>query len=223
MKKNNKTLRVAAVLAVGALLSTCLVSGTFAKYVTDGTSSDEARVAKWGVTVSPAGNSAFKTNYTTNDQAAAYEGAYSVVSSNNKENVVAPGTEGRLTTVTLSGKPEVAVRVTNSANVTLTGWSADNNYYCPLEVTVGQTTLKGTDVKYGSAADFEKAIKAAIDAYTADYKPGTDLSSEKAACPVVTWKWAFAGNDDTKDTALGNAADAPTVNIAITTTVTQID
>ena len=31
MKKNNKTLRVAAVLAVGALLSTCLVSGTFAK------------------------------------------------------------------------------------------------------------------------------------------------------------------------------------------------
>lgn len=220
--KKNKTLRAAAVLAVGALLSTCLVSGTFAKYTTNAASSDTARVAKWGVTVSPADNSAFQTNYTTDDETATYEGTYSVTSSN-KENVVALGTKGELTTVKLSGKPEVAVRVTNSANVALTGWSVDNDYYCPLEVTVGETTLKGTDAKYSSVADFENAIKAAIEAYKADYKPGTDLSSEKAACPVVTWKWAFEGNDDTKDTKLGDAATPAKVNIQITTTVTQVD
>ena len=48
MKKNN-TMRVAAGLAVAALLSTCLVSGTFAKYTTSGESSDTARVAKFGI------------------------------------------------------------------------------------------------------------------------------------------------------------------------------
>lgn len=221
--KKNKTMRVAAVMVVLAMLSTCLVSGTFAKYVTSGSSSDTARVAKWGVTVTPATNSAFQKNYKVDDQSATTIGTYSVESSN-VDNVVAPGTEGQLTTVELGGTSEVAVRVTNSANVTLTGWSVDNDYYCPLEVTVGTQTLKGTDAKYKTVADFENAVKAAIDAYTADYAPGTDLSGKADACPVVTWKWAFEGNDDVKDTKLGNATNpAAAVNISITTTLTQID
>lgn len=223
MKKNN-TMRVAAGLAVAALLSTCLVSGTFAKYVTSAKSSDTARVAKWGVTVSPAVNSAFQKNYEVNDQTATTIGTYSVKSST-EENVVAPGTKGELTTVELGGTSEVAVRVTNNADVNLTGWSVDNNYYCPLEVTVGsgasEKTFKGTD--YQTVAQFENAIKGAIDAYTADYAPATDLSGKTDACPVVTWKWAFEGNDDAKDTALGNATTPAAVNIDITTTVTQID
>lgn len=63
MKKNN-TMRVAAGLAIAALLSTCLVSGTYAKYVTDGTATDSARVAKFGVEVHPSAD-AFATSYAT--------------------------------------------------------------------------------------------------------------------------------------------------------------
>ncbi len=218
MKKNN-TMRVAAGLAVAALLSTCLVSGTFAKYTTSKASTDTARVAKFGVEVVPTSNSMFKTSYATTDENG-YTGN-SVVTSN-EDNVVAPGTEGGLDNVTVTGTPEVAVRVTNSAEVQLTGWTVDNKDYCPLEVTVGTTTLKGTDAKYKSVADFENAIKTAIDAFWADYTPGTDLSNERNACPVVTWRWAFNGNDDAKDTKLGDAGSAK-VNIKITTTVTQID
>ncbi len=214
--KKNKTMRVAAVMVVLAMLSTCLVSGTFAKYVTSGSSSDTARVAKWGVTVTPSDNSMFKTTYATSDDQG-YTGN-SVVSSNDAEQVVAPGTSGGLSTVELGGKSEVAVRVTNKAEVKLTGWTVDGADYCPLVVSVG-----GKAIAYpGTVTGYENAIKAAIEAYTADYAPGTDLGSKTDACPVVTWKWAFEGNDDTKDTKLGDAGSA-NVNISITTTLTQID
>lgn len=215
--KKNKTMRAAAVMVVLAMLSTCLVSGTFAKYVTSGSSNDTARVAKWGVTVSPAVDSAFQKNYKVDDQSATTIGAYSVKSSN-EDNVVAPGTEGQLTTVELGGTPEVAVRVTNTAKVSLTGWNVDGADYCPLVVSVGGKAVANP----GTVADYEDAIEAAIAACKADYAPGTDLSTKTEACPVVTWKWAFEGNDDVKDTKLGEAGSA-TVNISITTTVTQIN
>ena len=47
-----------------------------------------------------------------------------------------------------------------------------------------------------------------------------------AETPQVSWAWAFEGNDDVKDTALGDIAanaTAPTISLQIVTTVTQID
>lgn len=49
--KKNKIMRIASVLLVAVILTTCAISGTFAKYVTSGSGSDTARVAKFGVTV----------------------------------------------------------------------------------------------------------------------------------------------------------------------------
>ena len=46
--KKNKMMRVASALLVAVLLTTCAISGTFAKYVSQATGSDTARVAKWG-------------------------------------------------------------------------------------------------------------------------------------------------------------------------------
>ena len=43
--KKNVTLRAAAVLFALALITSCFVGGTFAKYVTNGTGSDKARGA----------------------------------------------------------------------------------------------------------------------------------------------------------------------------------
>lgn len=47
-KKKNIFLRIASGMAVAALLSTCVVSTTFAKYTTSTKAEDSARVAYWG-------------------------------------------------------------------------------------------------------------------------------------------------------------------------------
>ena len=46
--KKNTMMRIASVLLVAVLLSTCVISGTYAKYTSTVTTSDSARVAYWG-------------------------------------------------------------------------------------------------------------------------------------------------------------------------------
>jgi hypothetical protein len=104
-------MRLASVLLVLTLLTTSMISGTFAKYTTSGTSSDSARVAKWGVTVGSTG-SLFEKQYLTTDEEAKKTITYSV-SSNSSENVVAPGTSnsGDGFAFSITGKPEVLTKV----------------------------------------------------------------------------------------------------------------
>ena len=61
--KTNKIMRVASVLLVAVLLTTCAISGTFAKYVTTGNTGDGARVAKWGIVMDSTGTATFKDTY----------------------------------------------------------------------------------------------------------------------------------------------------------------
>lgn len=224
MKKNN-TMRVAAGLAVAALLSTCLVSGTYAKYTTGNTSKDTAQVAKWGVVVEANGGSAFSGKYAKNDETVTTVGDNTVVAQGSY-NVVAPGTKGEFKAATVSGKPEVAVRVDNEAKITLNGWIGDaghpNGFYCPLTFKVNG---KAVDLSNCDSADaVQNAIQTAVHATSGDYAAGTELSNANSA--NIEWAWAFENGDDEadkKDTALGDLAAAPTISIAVTTTVTQID
>lgn len=227
MKKNN-ALRVAAGLMVAVLVSTCFVAGTFAKYTTNGSKTDSARVAKFGVTVSATDGSLFNSTYTKDDSTYTLENEGNSVVSQASANVVAPGTKGSLTALKISGTPEVAVRVTNSAEVTLGDkWTASSEYYCPLVVQIASTKLYGND--YTSADLFAKAIQDEVAKAKYDYKAGAILSDSTSACPAISWNWAFepADNDtkqtDAKDAELGNLATAPTISIKVTTTVTQID
>lgn len=218
----NKMTRLASVLLILCLLTTCVISGTYAKYVTTADGSDSARVAKFGVSIT-ANGSTFAKAYDTDNSEVVGTIAQSVVSSNDA-NLVAPGTKGDMVAMAISGTPEVAVNVQYEATLTLTGWSdEEGNYYCPLEITVGETTYKGND--YESADAFATAVKAAIETSSANYAANTDLATV-AKVPSVSWAWAFNGNDDVKDTYLGDqAADdaAATVQLEVKTTVTQID
>ena len=47
----NKMMKAASVLAVVTMLTTGIVGGTFAKYATGATGADNARVAKFGVSI----------------------------------------------------------------------------------------------------------------------------------------------------------------------------
>lgn len=212
----NKIMRVASVLLMAVLLTTCVISGTFAKYVTSQEGSDSARVAKWGVEIT-ANGTAFQTEYAKTDTTVT-DITNTVVST---EKVVAPGTDGSLVEMEIHGTPEVAVAVTYDATLTLENWTVDSADYCPLVFTVENTEYKIGDT-YTTIADLKNAVESAIEGCAKNYAVGTDLSTKTADAPSVSWSWAFEG-DNANDTALGDATDSPTISLAITTTVTQID
>jgi hypothetical protein len=228
--KKNMMLRIASVMLVAVMMSTCAISGTFAKYVTSGISTDSARVAKFGVVVVANSGAAFAQTY--NSDTAGYTG----LTVEATEKVVAPGTTGTLANISITGTTEVAVKVSHTAELTLSNWSTDgSDVYCPIVFTVG-----GTDYYIGateSIADFELRVENAIKGVAAkEFGPNATLDADNLN-NVVSWKWYIddlaTGNPlstyqtDVKDTLLGRRAveDAtkPTVQLSITTTVTQID
>ena len=236
--KKNRTLRAAVLMLALVLITSCFVGGTFAKYVTSGTGGDNARVAKWGVTVTAhETGDIFAKSY---DNTVIAEGEYKVI---------APGTKkDNAALVTLSGKPEVSVKVTyNADSFSLTGnWKGadnDDTFYCPLIIKV--TGKVGNEVKTvsincadkDSAAEVESAVQKAVADCSATYAPKTDLSLPKVDGDglKISWEWPFEGGDtnlgqtDEKDTYLGNQAatatgiDVPAIHVQVTATVTQID
>ena len=225
----NKFMRIAAVTLMLCLVTTCAISGTFAKYTTKEIGTDTARVAKWGVVIDVDSFALFTNQYETDDDTATFTGDYSVSSDSDK--LLAPGTSGEFTEIKITGTPEVAVAVKVASTVTLSdNWIVDGDFYCPLVVTVGSTTIEG--INYTAADAFETAIKEAIDDYSAQYAPNTDLSTINTDLDI-SWEWAFETGADTaakeanskKDTKLGDAAVAAdlTFAIALTITVDQID
>lgn len=245
--KKNFMMRAASALLVAVLLSTCTISGTFAKYVTEGSASDSARVAKFGVVVTGttgAANQAFAMEYGTDD--AIYGGAVTVAAS---ENLVAPGTSGTFSDFVITGIPEVATRVTYTANFNIgdqwkvsstinnvedTGYEVSRNvFYCPIIIKI-----KGDGVNqlihglnFDKKENFEDAVENAIKAVTNDYAPNVAPSDANL---TIEWEWAFdknssnahSLNNDVYDTQLGDLAakvNPVTISLEVTCIVTQID
>ena len=106
----NRFLRIASGLFVLCLITTSVISGTYAKYVTGDNGNDTARVAKWGVEISTSGT-LFGTDYAATN---ADKNADSIVLSSTNVastggNVVAPGTKNDTGfQIKVTGQPEVA-------------------------------------------------------------------------------------------------------------------
>ena len=234
MTKNN-AMRLGSVMLVLALLSTCALCGTFAKYTTKATNAtDTARVAKWGVNLSaPSDVTIFDASYAKDGTT---EIANTVVSSTSGK-VLAPGTKGDVPKATLSGKTEVATKVSYKVDkLDLTGWTISytnssseaktDEFYFPVKFTVGSDTVDTSSAT--SAADVKQAIQDALDDKAVEVAAGTELSTGVTQ-PEIKWSWDFPStadaNTDIKDTALGTAANSTdqTIEIAISTSVTQID
>ena len=235
--KKNVMMRVASVMLVLVLMSSSVISGTFAKYVTAGNAGDTARVAHWGVTVDVTGNEAFKTEY---DGTASAENTDTVtVKSSTLKKLVAPGTGGTLATVDVNGSPEVDATIAFAADITISDWLIDHDkdpgtasvYYCPLVITVGSTKLVGNT--YDNAEAFATAIENQINnTYSQYYNAHDDLAA--VADVEISWAWNFSTNSDdveqtdVLDTILGDkAADAgdaaDSIALELTVTVTQVD
>lgn len=113
--KKNKSMRIASFLLVATLLTTSIISGTFAKYTTMADASDTARVAKWGVVASVSDNF-FGEKYVIGNKGDGTENTittstnandFSVATSAAGTNVVAPGTKNEDFSYAVTGIPEV--------------------------------------------------------------------------------------------------------------------
>jgi len=226
--KKNKMMRLASVLMVLTLLTTSVIGGTFAKYVTTAESSDTARVAKWGIKMDENGADMFSYSYDTTDGSVENEAA--------DKDLVAPGTAGSVV-YSVTGTPETDYVISFSyaaADVqevylgegyysypTTEGYVAGMNQsvsekYYPVEYSVtidyvlaaGETDKKGTiaNVNAGESAIFAygTAVPFATigDALTA--LQNTTISfDENVKCDVtvtIAWEWDF------DDTATGGIA-----------------
>jgi hypothetical protein len=229
--KKNAMMKIAAILMVAVLLTTCAISSTFAKYVSNDSTKSSARVAKWGVTVTVDDNdTAFALEYANNSgvmvessvKTDVYEDDLLVTK---KQYVVAPGTKNsKAINIAVSGTPEVATKVSaktsldNQTFVTLANWEVGTGVeatYCPIIFTVNGATYRvGTDADatdknyyYANASALETAVNAAIAEVfkTTSFAPNNSV----AANLTVGWEWLFDA-DNANDTRLGNAAATAT-------------
>ncbi len=246
--KKNVMMRTASALLVLVLLTTCIISGTFAKYITSAEGSDSARVAYWGF-----------------DKAASididlFDGEYknadnkTTVKSSNNENVIAPGTSK--TTEFSFGygyknyqtdkikAPEVAYEFSVTPDITgnYASLDANPNFKWTLKVTDDKNVTTATT--YNTVDDLLKAIKklsgdatgnTGVAKYNAGELPAAFANTANKY--EIGWVWEFKTTDDdptttdidertaqdATDTAMGNADTLGNITFKITVTATQID
>ena len=226
--KKNTMMRIASVLMIAVLLTTCVISGTFAKYTTSTTGSDKARVAYWGWDQEAALTiDLFDTTY-DND---------AVLSSGEVdgfENVIAPGTK-KTTTFAFGytnyktdkiDAPEVAYSFTVTPTITGDYDSLDAN--ANFKWTL-QAPGAATATEYNTVAALLDAIKllSGDASGTKEYAAGTLPTAFTSADEAYTigWVWNFSADaaGDTADTLMGNSQTLENVTFSITITATQLD
>lgn len=204
--KKNKMMRIASVLLVAVLLSTCAVSGTFAKYTTTATTSDTARVAKWDIDFDANDGGTNKTfEFNLFDTIKDTDGTSSETDVKNNtsdgKTVIAPGTSGSFV-ISLKNDSEVTAQYSITYNVTKNG--------IPVQFSVdgGQTW---TD----TLANVESSDSTKL-----------EMNATQATEITVQWKWPFeaaAPNTNVADTDLGTANSLAEITVEAIVTVTQVD
>ena len=203
MMKTNHAARLGALALALTLVSTCLMGGTLAKYVTEVTGTATATVAKWSFDAKNGDKSIATQEYkidlgdTTNR--VAYEGT------DIKEGVIAPGTEGSFA-ILLDGSGsdvgiDYTIKFSGAKNV------PDNLVFYKDE--------KHNEKIDNFFSDTDAAIQGIIGA-------GTSVT------PIVYWQWPYdetkTDEGDTADTSAGSKEkdDDRKMTFTITVTGTQV-
>ncbi len=218
--KKNWTMRVALLVVALTLITSCFVGGTFAKYVTGASYEDTARVAKFGVVIEAEGEGLFAKEYAKDDTT--YTGDLTVQA---EEEVVAPGTNNADSPITFSitGTPEVAVRVTIEFGKDFKDVVLPKGTYRDYTVSDPKATFTLTEdyypivytLKEGNteivSGTLEKVKDAVAEFATGkDYAPGTVFNTEF----TLTWEWPFERGETEDEIALYDSADTYLGNVA---------
>ena len=226
--KKNTMMRVASALLVAVLLSTCAISGTFAKYVSTATGTDTARVAYWGFGLDSSIeiDNLFEAVYQT------------TVASVNGEDVIAPGTKNFETfkfaytnnTAEVATAPEVSYtfKVDTTGSAIADDIKNNPNIQWALVKVNGTAAIPEEDSTEWGDWDTLMADIAALSG-EADgemtYAPNTAPEAFAQGTEwIIAWQWKFStsADQDADDTAMGNKPTLDTVKIVITITATQV-
>lgn len=245
--KKNRMMRLASILLVCVLLTTSVISGTFAKYASTATGSDEARVAYWGFGLDSeiAIDDLFVdvyadplvTDYTVDSVGA------------DGDDVIAPGTANFKTfkfaytnnTAENATAPEVGYNFTVSTEGSVIAPDIESNtniQWAVLPVN-GTATLPAEDSSewgtWDKMIDEIKLLSGDTDGVM-NYAPNTAPAAFAQGTEyIVAWQWIFetAGDSDTDadgikdqdeiDTAMGNKSALDEVVVKITITAEQVD
>lgn len=240
--KKNKTMRLAVLLLVLTLVTSCFVGGTFAKYVSTASASAEARVAYWGF------NSTESVEF----------GLFDFVDNGvlqGEEDLIAPGTKNSIKLTFAAPEvldadraPEVdyKVRIDTTGSIqpayAYSGGTTPNEY--PIGGTDGLITwyiiVDGTKTTYNSWTAFIKGI-AALDGSSTALDGGTVYQAGEKADILyggetieIGWEWPFVeykdgaifpdAMKDNADTKAGNMTDIyGDVKLQINVTVEQMN
>ena len=217
--KKNKSMRLAGGLMIATMLSTSIVSGTYAKYVTSDNAEDSARVAKFGVTVTASGSLFDKTymsvggGNTPGGTTANTGDTTLTVESSNANNLVAPGTKNdNGITFAIAGTPEVDVKLdvvvdevkevflkgTTTKLPDMTTGDAEDTFdntvdYYPVKFTLTQTktTAEGKETTNLVTAGTLAKVEEELEGLTNNsIDANLDLASEIGTLNL-TWEWDF--------------------------------
>lgn len=240
--KKNKMLRTASLLLVLVLLTTSIISGTYAKYVTKAEGSDSARVAYWGFQSS---NSLNLTDLFSPQYTDIKADANGTVKSADGDDVIAPGTSGSAkfafayAEIAGTAAVDTTAQAVNAPEVKYT-FTVDVDASCADDIKNNPNIQwKLDEGTWGSWDQMVTAIKALSgDASgSKEYAAGTlpDAFSTTDNEHTISWQWLFqtddkADTDDDEnavqnelDTAMGNKTTLDTCSIKITITATQVN
>lgn len=237
--KKNRMMRLASILLVCVLLTTSVISGTFAKYTSTATANDKARVAYWG----------WGSDATIEFDL--FDGEYTgvngeTVNSENGDNVVAPGT-AKSATFTFAYKPTADGKALNAGEIKAPEVDYDFTVAFDIDANADYDALDNNPNFYWTlnGTEYQKLaeLKAAVLKLsgepdgTARYEAGNlpekfATAANDAVENTIGWVWEFETLDadgnavvsqDEADTLMGNAADLDDVFFTITITATQVD
>ena len=212
--KNNKSMKLTALLLALVLVTSCFVGGTFARYVTSTSSEDSARVAVWGINADEVTMDLFDAEYELDGTV--------VARSNDGDNIIAPGT-GKMSKFSIVNLDdnlapevmyEIAINLDDSEidqailNNPSIQWKLDNNTWGTWESTKADIlALSGDASGVKTYAPLEIAT---------EFANGVEHT--------IAWQWMLDGNN-VQDTAMGNeAVDRDiTAKISVKVTAKQVN
>ena len=234
----NKTLKIALIILLLAIVTMSIISGTLSKYVETVSGTDSARVAKFDYTAK-VGETEFTTTAasinlfnTVNDTE-----VYGTSANINTQKLVAPGTVGHFN-IDVSNSSEVKVKVTytisetNAGNIPIVYFlkQGDTIKYYSAKVSESTTVTVGADVQAvtgATAATINGTLSDMADVLYTELAASDGLTAvTPATTTTIGWFWAFGDGTtsvDNADTSLGTAETLATVTTNVNVTFTQMD
>lgn len=197
MKRKSHVARLGVLALVLTLVTTSLLGGTMARYVTEVTGTATATVAAWSFKANEQGEKMTAIDLGATANRDSYTGATV------KEGVIAPGTTGSFKIALDGSGSEVGidyvVKIAKASSM-----SGD----LPTDLTFKIKEGNGSDAAYTLGNDIEGTI---------NYSSTTDAMKKEL---TVTWEWPF---DETNDkTTNDNAYAGKTWTLDITVTGKQV-